>query len=368
MGQRVLIVLEAGQAYPSGFIRGLIYQDYFRRAGFETEYVNRLFPPLVQLLGTPSRFLRPILVAGLGKGLFFLQEALAYAMENNIVEQAKRHTVVYLSKVSSFRLLRRLRQETRARLVLDFGDALWLPRYRVAHFRELLGLVDAVTTDNELTAAYIRQYNPHCVVIPDCPQVEWFDQQRTSYRRTDAETITLGWLGTPGTVYNLYVIWEALEQLFVRHPNLHLRLVGTGPEHPALPPFEKIKYSCRPRYSQAEMIREVLDMDIGLFPLQDVEASQVRGVLKATVYMAGEAVVVCSPVGQCVELIREGVNGFLAGSSQEWAEKLEYLIVNSPIRRQVAAAGLETVRKSFTVEQSFAKLSAVLDPAGIPAT
>src|SRR5213593_1335814 len=65
MVRRVLVVLAAGDAYPSGFIRGLIYQDSFRRGGLEVTYVSRLFPPLVRLLDTPPRFLWRLMAAGL---------------------------------------------------------------------------------------------------------------------------------------------------------------------------------------------------------------------------------------------------------------------------------------------------------------
>src|SRR5205823_81697 len=123
------------------------------------------------------------------------------------------------------------------------------------------------TTDNEVNAGYVRRLNPRCTVIPDCPQVEFFDERRRKRRVRDV--VTLGWIGTPNTVHNLFVVWEALEHLFLRHANLHLRLVGVGPDHKWLPPFEKVVYSLRSRYSQTQMIDEVLGMDIGLFPLQD---------------------------------------------------------------------------------------------------
>src|SRR5207247_5432401 len=124
-----------------------------------------------------------------------------------------------------------LRQSTRARLVLDFGDALWLPRYRTDGFDQMLGLVQAVTTDNERTAEYVRQFNPNCTVIPDCPQVEWFDRARGAVSRGDGrESLVLGWVGTRSTAYNLFVVWEALERLFERHPHLRLPLVGARAE------------------------------------------------------------------------------------------------------------------------------------------
>lgn len=356
--RRILIVLAAGDAYPSGFIRGLIYKDLFREHGLAVRYVNRLFPPLIRLLDAPPQPLWRVMAAGLAALLYRLAGAVAFFKEVVIARIAKRYDVVYLSKVTSRRLVRKLRAATRARLVLDFGDALWLRGRSGEQFNAILTEVDAVTTDNEVTASHVRRFNPHCTVVPDCPQVEWFDRRRPGHRRADM--VTLGWIGTPGTVHNLFVVWEALEHVFSRHDYLHLRLVGVGPDRRRLPPFERVTYSIRSRYSHSQMIDEVLSMDIGLFPLQDVEDSRVRGVLKAAVYMAGEAVAVCSPVGQCVDLIEDGINGFLAASTAEWESKLELLVTTPELRSRITRTALDRVRQEFALDQSFAKLHAVL--------
>jgi glycosyltransferase involved in cell wall biosynthesis len=76
--------------------------------------------------------------------------------------------------------------------------------------------------------------------------------------------------------------------------------------------------------------------------------------------MAGEAAVVASPVGQTVDVIRDGENGFLAAGGAEWEEKLSALIESAPLRQKLAAAGLETVRSSFTIGASFSILDGVL--------
>ncbi len=354
-GKRMLVVLEAGEAYPSGYLRAMIYKDYFERAGFKTDYVNRLHPRLARLVGFPSSWLaftvRPIVRR--------LLEALGVISEKIIARKARNYDVVYMSKVTTLGFIKQLRR-TDARLVLDFGDAVWLPGRAGADFDDILRAVDAVTTDNELTAKYASRFNSECTVIPDCPQIEWFDQRRAQRRSKDDSIITIGWVGSPGTAYNLFVVWEALERLFAKYPNLRLRLLGIGSNRDYLPRFEKVQYSGRASYTQSEMIDEVLGMDIGLFPLQDTEASRVRGVLKATVYMAGQAVAICSPVGQCRDLIQDGVNGMLADGTDEWERKIEQLILNPALRKQIANAGLETVRNQFTVEQSFEKLRHVL--------
>jgi len=288
-----------------------------------------------------------------------MSRAIAYN-ENRIRKLARNVDVIYLNKVSSPALLQDLLKDKHARIVYDFGDAIWLQEWSEAELNEVLREVDAVTTDNEVTASYVRKVNPNCVVIPDAPALHAFDERRIELAKKPEDRVVLGWLGSPGTAYNLYVIWEALEELFKRHDNLHLRLVGTGHDLRLLPEFENVKFSCVSFYDQTRMIEEVFGMHIGLFPLQDVERCRMRGVFKATNYMSGEAAVIASPVGQCTDFIKDGVNGMLAVTKQEWIDKLEHLIVDAALRRRLAENGLATVRESFRVEQSFAMLKQVL--------
>lgn len=358
--RRVLVVLEAGDAWPSGIVRGLIYRDLFEQYGFSAEYTSRLWPPLVRVIERRSGRFGALLDLGVRRVLRRFHQWIIPWRERKIVERARHADTVYLSKVLSLSLFRALRRETHARLVLDFGDAVW-QWGRAEDFEEVMRLVDAVTTDNEYTAAYVRRFNPECTVVPDTPQLEAFDRRRHHIRRDERRPIVIGWVGTPGTAHTLYVVWEALERLVARHPDLHVRLVGTGYDSTLLPPFTRVRYSVRPFYGQADMVDEVLAMDIGLFPLPDVEAAAVRGVLKATVYMAGEVAVAASRRGQCVDLISDGVNGVLADSTAEWEAKLEQLVTNDQLRRRIAAAGLDTVRAGFRVEQSFARLKTVLE-------
>jgi glycosyltransferase involved in cell wall biosynthesis len=124
--------------------------------------------------------------------------------------------------------------------------------------------------------------------------------------------------------------------------------------------LEGIPYTVRPSYDQAQMIDEVFDMDIGLCPLQDTERSVVRGVLKASIYMCGEAAIIASPIGQVPDVIEDGVNGMLASTTEEWLSKLDSLVSDASLRRRLAAAGLETVRNRFRTHQSWELLRAVL--------
>jgi glycosyltransferase involved in cell wall biosynthesis len=353
--KKLLVVLEAGDSLPSGVIRGLAYEELFAKNGFDAKFVSRRPARLFKTSRFPFRQLLDF--APLRNRL--VNRVTAYN-ENRIRKLARGADVIYLNKVSSQSLLQDLIKEKHGRIVYDFGDAIWLQEWSANDLNEVLRKVDAVTTDNEITAGYVRRVNPNCVVIPDAPALDAFDARRSELSQKPTDRVVLGWLGSPGTAYNLYVIWEALEELFARHQNLHLRLVGTGNDPRLLPEFENVRFSCVPFYDQAKMVEEVFGMHIGLFPLQDVERCRMRGVFKATNYMSGEAAVIASPVGQCAQFIQDGVNGMLAATKQEWIEKLERLIVDEGLRRSVVENGLASVRANFRVEQSFEKLKEVL--------
>jgi glycosyltransferase involved in cell wall biosynthesis len=359
--RRVLAISEAGDAYPSGVIRSMIYRDLFARHGYDARFVSRMHPGVRRFMDTPPPLLAPVVSSQAGRALFAAERWIARAREPRILEMARDADVVYLSKVVSHPFVARLRAVTKARLVLDIVDALWLPRHRNERLGEVLSLVDAVTTDNEVTAAGLRRHRAEgVVVIPDSPQVELFEARRAAVRRGEPGRLIIGWVGSVGTTYNLREAWEVLERVFTRHPHLHLRLLGADPR--ALPPFEKVRWSLARRYSQAEMIDEVLGMDVGIFPLQDDEACRARGVLKAAVYMAGGAAVIASPVGVTAELVRPGETGLLASTPGEWEDALERLIGDAALRARLSGNGLEVVRREFTVARAFDRLRAVLDP------
>ena len=357
---RLLVVLEAGDRWPSGVVRGLAYRELFASHGFSTTFVARQPLEMMDWVDGPHSIYHRLLIRPFVKKR--LLSRAATASEQRILRLARDADVVYLSKVYSYPFVHALCSETNARVVYDFGDAVWFMT-EPAEFNELLRMVDAVTTDNEATAEYVRAFNPNCTVIPDAPQIEEFDKRRAELGNKSDDRIVIGWIGSPSTTYNLYVIWEALEELFLKHPQLHLRLVGVGNDLQYLPPFERVDFSCRPSYNQAQMIEEVFGMHIGLFPLQNVEKCRVRGFLKAAVYMSGQASVVTSPIGQCLDIIQEGVNGLFAGSTQEWIDKIEMLISDKDLRNRLAHNGLETVRSQFRLDQSFAKLKEVLNGA-----
>lgn len=365
MKKRLLIITEAGDVYPSGKIRAYIYRDLFHESGYDVTFKTCLIPAIARLYYTNNAFVRALRLIGFIPFLNLLNSTVFKPFNMWLIPRlATSYDVIYLQKVLSWKLVEQLLSNKKARLVYDLNDGLWLPlwhKHTGGKIETILGSVNAITCDNPVGLAFAKSLNTQSYLVPDSPQIELFDARRGKVAKSENEVV-IGWIGTPGSLFNLYNIFEALEIVFGKFKNLKLRILGGGTNFELWPPFENVRYTIVPSYSQAELVEEVLKMDIGLFPLFDIENSRARGILKATIYMSGEAAVIGSPIGQSVELIQDGVNGMLALHTNEWVEKLGLLITNSELRKKIAKNGLQTVRENYTINGNYKKLLQVLAP------
>jgi len=325
--KKVLFILCSGMGSITSRIRGLIYDGPLRAQGWQVGYVE-----------------------------------YAPAAEASLVAHCAQYDLVYLLKVPSIALIRALRQRTRAKLVFDLTDALWMPHHRWNQWQDLepiLSEVDAVFSDNEFVADYGRKYNRQVHVIAACTQVEAFDAVRAQQPARSAQALTLGWVGTASTLSALTEVTAPLNRLFARYPNLHLRILALNYNDPAaLPPFTFANFSVVPQYDEPQMIREVLNLDIGLFPPPcGLEDYAIRGPLKGLIYMTGGIACVCQRGGSLDRIIIDGENGMLADEPDEWEAKIATLIESTELRQRMGARALETVRRANSLEVITDKLA-----------
>jgi len=352
--KKILVILEAGNAYPSGMVRALIYKDFFARNNYDYKYVNRQPSFLIKLMDKNTRklnmfpFLRHLLINQINKRTI--------SNSKKIIDLAPNYDIIFMSKIFDYNLINNLKK-FKKRLILDFVDSVWEYNNGNNDFYRCIEIVDAVTTDNDYIANYVRKFYSNCFVIPDYPQLDKFEKQRYKNRKK-TDDIIVGWIGTQSTFKNVLLIWDVLENIFAKHPNLKLHLIGAPVD---LPKTKNIKYAFKSTYTQSEMIEEVLLMDIGLFPLDNSVSSHARGILKATIYMCGEVAIICSPIGQLNDFIIEGENGLFANDKNEWEQKLEKLILDTDLRKRIAKQGLEQVREEFSLEENFKKLCAIIE-------
>jgi glycosyltransferase involved in cell wall biosynthesis len=246
--------------------------------------------------------------------------------------------------------LERLLRARNARLVYDTDDATYLrpgftpntPFQRLRHFDKVIEVVARarwISAATEPIADWARRYNTNVSVVPMAVDLVEYNRARTlASRGGSTGPVVIGWAGTAGGLRYLDAITPALRRLAARH-EIVVRVISGGYCSVCLP---GVNVDARP-WVPATGLADMAGFDIGVVPLDDSPFERAKFPFKLLQYLALGVPSVSARVGTAATLIREGDNGLLAGSTDEWCDQLEALIADRSLRQRLAAAGRETV-------------------------
>jgi len=147
---------------------------------------------------------------------------------------------------------------------------------------------------------------------------------------------------------------RALQKLAQRE-RIRSRVIGT-PEYR----LEGVDVEAM-RWRAESEVDDLRVADIGVMPLPDDAWSKGKCGLKALQFMALGIPTVCSPVGVNTDIIQDGENGFIAGTEDEWVEKLSRLLRSVELRRQLGLAGRVTVERKYSAIAQAPRVYEVLE-------
>jgi glycosyltransferase involved in cell wall biosynthesis len=158
-----------------------------------------------------------------------------------------------------------------------------------------------------------------------------------------AAPVVIGWAGTPAMLAQLEVVKQPLARVCRAHPGVVLRIVCDE----ALV-MEGVSIEHR-KFAPAREVADLESFDIAIAP--QVEDPWTRGKVpqKVLAYFAASAPTVASDVASHRFYIRDGENGFLAGTLAAWEEHLNRLIADAELRRRIGQAGRATAERDFAV-------------------
>jgi glycosyltransferase involved in cell wall biosynthesis len=253
-------------------------------------------------------------------------------------------------------------------MIFDFDDAIFLPSVSDANrfisalkapgkVATIIRHSDHVIAGNDYLAAYARRFNDAVTVIPTCVDTTRFvplPVSASSNNGGGAREPVVGWIGSPTTASYVRGLTNVLQRVRRQHPFV-LRVSGAGE------PLEVSGITTeQPPWTLSDEVRLFNTCDIGVYPLADDEWSRGKCGFKAIEFMACGVPVVAAAIGVNREIIKDGVNGFLASTEDEWVEKLGRLAVDPELRRRFGQAGRRTIEERYSLRVHAPTLAEIL--------
>lgn len=293
-----------------------------------------------------------------------------FARRFSLLRSVRQFDAVYIFREAALlgpAIFERLIKRTRVPVVFDFDDAIFVS-YRspsngylsylkfAAKTKSICRLASHVMVGNPYLADYVRQFNSHVTVVPTT-----IDTEKYSVRpNQQSEVPVIGWTGSFSTVQHLDTLRGALQKL-AGQQKFRLRVIGTPEYRLAGVDVEAIRWC-----SETEL-DDLRPVDIGVMPLPNDAWSKGKCGLKALQFMALGIPTMCSPVGVNTDIIKDGQNGFIADTEQEWVDKLGLLLRSADLREKVGMAGRITVEEKYSAIAQAPRVYEILESIALGA-
>jgi glycosyltransferase involved in cell wall biosynthesis len=171
--------------------------------------------------------------------------------------------------------------------------------------------------------------------------------------RSENRRFTIGWIGSPTTAKYLQLAVPALREICAESGGCMLS-IGSDPAVLDGMPVEVRTWS------EGTEVSDMGCFDVGIMPLPDEPWTRGKCGYKLIQYMASRLPVIASPVGVNKEIVQHGVNGFLAGTTDEWFQSLQTLRKNPELRIKMGEAGRRIVASNYCMDVTAPQLTDLL--------
>lgn len=250
--------------------------------------------------------------------------------------------------------------------VVDYDDATFhfYDQHPKGIVRRLMGRkIDVVMKNAALVVAgndYLAQRAKQAGAkrVENIPTV--IDLEKYPYEQNSSQNdtpFTIGWIGSPATAKYLKMIQPALKLFCDSHSDVQIMLIGAGDIDLSDLPIQNVAWM------EDTEVANVQQMDVGIMPLPDDHWERGKCGYKLIQYMACGKPVIASPVGVNQEIVKEGVNGFLAQNTEEWVAAFKTLYEDVSLRGHMGGSSRKIVEGRYCLQVTAPKLSELLQSA-----
>jgi len=245
----------------------------------------------------------------------------------------------------------------RKRIIYDFDDAIWLtdrvqesPLLKILKWRQKIKGICRwsyrVSCGNEYLRSFALQYNPNARYNPSTIACKSKHNPALYESKIISDQVVIGWTGSHSTLKYLHALEPVLQKIENLFTHISFLIIA---DQPASLHLDRVTFI---KWNPETEIEDLLKLDIGIMPLPDDEWAKGKCGFKALQYMALEIPAVVSPVGVNNTIIKNGIEGFLCQTNEEWLSALEILITDKPMRKEMGKSGRKKVMDYYSVSSN----------------
>jgi len=268
---------------------------------------------------------------------------------------ARSYNVVFIQKVLLSGFALQILSFLNNNIVFDFDDAIFTNPKVIKRFIQAVKKSKCVVLENDFNRSFVKKYNKNILTITGPIDTGYYCLRNGG---RDNGRIAIGWIGSQDSFDYFKPLLDVFHNLSQRYKNLKIEVIGV--KNIKTEGFDLIT---KDWHFQTE-VSDLHEFDIGIMPLPDDEWSKGKGGYKLLQYMSVGIPCVASPVGINQKIIRDGINGYLAGTDKEWEEKLSKLIESPQLRQEMGVSGREIAVREYSIEANTGKLISALRQIG----
>ncbi len=251
--------------------------------------------------------------------------------------------------------------KSKTKLIADYDDA-FFHRYDLHKFfliRYIFGkkidmvmsIANLVLAGNEYLSDRAKENNSQLIeIFPTVVDTNKF----VSMGSPGKNYFTIGWIGSPSTKKYLFMIEEALKEIY-NLGKAKITLVGAGDLKFKDFPTDNIDWD-----EQTE-VEEISKFDVGIMPLVDGPFERGKCGLKLIQYLSCGIPVIGSPVGVNNQIIQHGINGFKADTVKDWTKYLRIMKEDSDLRKKMGIEGRKFIVLNYSLKHNSSKLISLFE-------
>ena len=229
--------------------------------------------------------------------------------------------------------------------IVDYDDAIFhkydmnndklIQRLFKNKIAKVMKYADHVIVCNEYLESYAKKYNSHTFRLPTVVLLDKYKKEMETFQKEEDDIFVIGWIGSRTTSVYILKILPAIKKFADMYKNVRFDLLGF--DGSLLSEEDISRYHLNIiDWSEEKEIENILTFDIGIMPLHDDPWSKGKCGFKLVQYMSCKKPVIASPVGINSSLVKEGENGFLVKSINDWLHAFERLYLDKELQEKMA--------------------------------